>query len=138
MHKGIIIVLIVTCLGACSSESPDSNKNMSNQSEPKSANVQKAKEAAEWTFCNCLESGQSPKDCEAKGMELFDANFLIDNECFDRPDLEKAARDMCDCINNIQQVSLKCDELQRQFDETFSNSEQAIIQAYFDRMDCSE
>ncbi len=124
----------------CSEEHKEASNDQSTSETESSNAIEDSPKTINYqvVFCDCLEEGNAFSQCEEEALEHLSADELIGNGCYQRPELQKAAQDMCDCINSIQQVSLKCDELQRSFDEKYSTSEQSIIQAYFDQMDCSE
>jgi hypothetical protein len=133
------IFILSLILTACGDESKEATNDISETNNPdERAELKNTPPDNKWTVCSCIEAGTDIKTCETKALEFLNPAQLIANDCYQRPLLKEAAQDMCDCINSIHQVSLKCDELQRTFDDTFDSKEQSIIQAYFDEMDCSE
>ncbi len=89
-------------------------------------------------FCDCVENS-NPSECyteyKSKG---YDALSLAENECYIEAKLSKHADELCNCINSIKQVSLRCDEVQKEIDKHCDKIEQQALQAYFDRLNCIE
>lgn len=89
-------------------------------------------------FCDCVENND-PSECytqyKSKG---YDALSLAGSECYIAAKLAKHADELCNCINSIKQVSLRCDEVQKEIDKHCDKHEQEALQAYFDGLNCIE
>ena len=126
-------------------ETTDSNKEKASQETTVESNKSKdapkensnhAKDLIEPDFCACLEHTTPEKCLEMYKGQSISSSELKEIECYGDHVYKKEAQALCDCINKLQQVSLKCDELQRRLDETYDSLEQTRISDYFKSLDC--
>ena len=93
-------------------------------------------------FCDCLEKKSSGDCIEEQIIKInpSDPSALEDalllNPCYQEKVVHKEAEKLCDCLNSINQVSLKCDELQKELDRNYRRKEQKVISEYFQTLDC--
>lgn len=141
-----IILCCVCILTACSTEDTkkeslannkptlDKNENTTDAPVPEQSSSLIIGEE----FCDCVEDND-PSECyEEFKSKGHDALSLAQNECYIDAKLAKHADDLCNCINSIKQVSLRCDEVQKEIDKHCDKFEQQALQTYFDGLNCIE